>query len=119
MHELGLCEAIAAAIERRAGGRRVTWARVRVGGHAVDPAVIRQGVEMAAAGGAADGLDLDVVVDPARARCRSCGTEAAVSDAVGLVACQGCGGIDIEVVDGEDAVLEAVAYAATAGKETP
>ena len=115
MHEMGLCEAIAEAIERRAGGRRVTWARVRVGGHAVDPEVIRQGVEMACAGGPADGLDLDVLVDPARSRCRACGGEAPVTEAVGLIACRSCGGIDVEVVGSEEAILEAVAYATEGG----
>lgn len=114
---MGLCEAIAEAIERRAGGRSVTRARVRVGGHAVDPAVIRRGVEMAAAGGPADGLDLEVIVDPARSRCRRCGNEAPVTDAVSLVACQNCGGIDVEVVGNEEAVLETVAYATADGKE--
>lgn len=117
MHEMGLCEAIAEAIEHRAGGRRVTWARVRVGGHAVDPEVIRQGVAMAAAGGPAGDVKLDVVVDPAHARCGRCGTETAVTDALGLVACQSCGGIDVEVVGTEEAVLEAVAYAAADGKD--
>jgi len=111
MHELGLCEAIADAVERRAKGRPVTWARVRIGGHAVDPDVIRQGVQMAAAGGPAEGLDLEVIIDPARIRCRQCRTEAPVSDALGLAACQACGGIDVEVIGGEEAVLEAVAYA--------
>lgn len=117
MHELGLCEAIADAIERRAKGRPVTWARVRIGGHAVDPALIRQGVQMAAAGGPAESVDLEVILDPARARCRRCGTEAPVTDALGLTACQACGGIDVEVVGGEEAVLEAVAYA-TDGRQT-
>lgn len=114
MHEMGLCDAIAEAIEHRAQGRRVTWARVRIGGHAVDPAVIRQGVEVAAAGGPADGLDLEVIVDPARSRCRSCGAEGPVTDAIGLAACPACGGIDVEVTGHEEAVLEAVGYA-TAG----
>ena len=31
MHELGLCEGVLEAVERRAAGRRVTRVRVRVG----------------------------------------------------------------------------------------
>jgi Zn finger protein HypA/HybF involved in hydrogenase expression/hemerythrin-like domain-containing protein len=110
MHELGLCEAVADAVVRRARGRPVAWARVRVGGHAVDPEVIAQGVAVAAAGTSAEGMDLQVVADPARARCRSCGAEAPVTDALALAACSRCGGIDVEVTGAEHAVLEAVGY---------
>lgn len=111
MHELGLCDGIAEAVRRRADGRRVSWARVRIGGHAVDPEVIRQGVEVAVAGTELEGMSLDVIGDPARTRCRSCASEQPVEDAVGLAACPRCGGIDVEVVGTEHAVLEAVGFA--------
>ncbi|MBM0237276.1 hypothetical protein JNW88_09080 [Micromonospora sp. ATA32] len=50
MHETGLSEAIVAAAVRRAAGRRVTGLRVRIGGHPVDPEVVAQGIQLAAAG---------------------------------------------------------------------
>lgn len=110
MHELGLCEAVVEAVLRRAHGRPVTWARVRIGGHPVDPEVIRQGVAMAATGTAAESMELELVIDPLRARCRSCGGEEPVADALGMAACPRCGGIDIELVGAEAACLEAVGY---------
>lgn len=110
MHELGLCDGIVEAICRRAQGRPVGWARVRVGGHAVDPAVISQGVAVAAAGTEAEGLSLEVLVDPMRCRCRRCGAEEPIDSALGLAACVQCGSVDIEVVGSEHAVLETVGY---------
>lgn len=110
MHELGLCEAVVDAVVRRAQGRAVSWARVRVGGHAVDPAVIAQGVEMAAAGTSAEGMRLEVVAVPARSICRGCGADESVADALALAACTRCGSVDVEIHGDEDAVLEAVGY---------
>lgn len=122
MHELGLCDALGEAILRRAKGRPVTWARVRIGGHAVDPAVIEQGVALAVAGTEAEGLELEVILDPMRVRCARCGAEAPADDAVALVSCRSCGNLDVEVRGAEHAVLEALAYRSAepvAGKEEP
>ncbi len=119
MHELGLCEGVVEAIRRRARGRSVAWARVRVGGHPVDLAVIRQGVTMAAAGTEAEDLDLDLVADPVRSRCRRCGGEEPIVDATALVACVRCGGIDVDLVGAEESVLEAVAYCGSGSAGTP
>jgi hydrogenase nickel incorporation protein HypA/HybF len=113
VHELGLCDGIAEAIVRRAKGRPVSWARVRIGGHAVDPAVIEQGVAIATLGTEAEGVELEVAVDPLRSRCRGCGAEEDVADAPSLVACRACGSVDVEVRGTEHAVLEALAYRST------
>jgi hydrogenase nickel incorporation protein HypA/HybF len=110
MHELGLCEAIVGTICRSAAGRPVEWARVRVGGHPVDPAVVQQGVAMAAAGTEANGMQLEIVVDPFRTRCGRCGAEEPVTSAVGFAACAHCGGIDVELIGSEAASVEAVRY---------
>lgn len=111
MHELGLCDAIVEAIRARAKGRPVAWARVRVGGsHAVAPEVIAQGVAVAGGGTEVEGADLELVVDPMRSRCKSCGAEAPVDDALSLVACRRCGGLDVSIEGSDHAVLEAVGY---------
>lgn len=119
MHELGLCEGVVEAICRRAKGRPVSWARVRVGGHAVDPAVINQGVVMAAAGTEAEGLSLELILDPVRCRCPRCGAEEPIDNALGLAACVHCGSLDVEVVGSEHAVLEAVRYRLSDGAAPP
>jgi hydrogenase nickel incorporation protein HypA/HybF len=116
MHELGLCDAVVEAVLRRAQGRPVSWARVRIGGHAVDPAVITQGVQMAAAATLAERMRLEIVAVPARAVCGACGADEPVTDALSLVACGRCGSIEVEVQGDEDAVLEAIGYRASEGE---
>jgi hydrogenase nickel incorporation protein HypA/HybF len=108
MHETGLCEAVVGAALRRAAGRRVTSLRVRIGGHPVDPGVITQGIQVAAMGTDAEGTGVDLVLDPMVVRCRDCGRVGDVRDHVDLVACPGCGGVDVEVTGSDEAVLESV-----------
>ena len=91
MHEMGLCEAIVAATLREAGDRRVTGVRVRVGGHAVDPAVVQQGLQLAAAGTPAADAEVQLQVRPPVAHCRGCGCDHPATDALHLVACPSCG----------------------------
>jgi hydrogenase nickel incorporation protein HypA/HybF len=119
MHELGLCEDILQAVLRRAGGRRVRAARVRVGGHPVDPEIISMNVQIAAAGTVAEGLRVDVVSSPTGMRCRACGRLADPDDAFALIACRHCGGIDV-VADGDDhdVVLESITVDAPIGTGT-
>jgi hydrogenase nickel incorporation protein HypA/HybF len=107
VHELGLCDAVVAAALRRAGERRVTAMRVRIGGHPVDPDVVRQGIALVAAGTAADGVDIDLVLEPMHVRCPGCG-DSPVLDHLAMVACPRCGGIDIELIGDERVVLESI-----------
>ena len=114
MHELGLCEGIVEAAARRAGDRQVRGLRVRIGGHRVDPGVIRQGVEMAAAGTVVAGAALDLVLEPLAAHCRDCGHDtpadvAAVAAATSV--CPRCGGVDIEMTGSEQVILESISVA--------
>jgi hydrogenase nickel incorporation protein HypA/HybF len=112
VHELGLCEGIVEAAARRAAGRRVRSLRVRIGGHPVDPGVIRQGVEVAAIGTVVEGAVLDLVVEPLAARCRDCGQQAPADGAAAMSACERCGGVDIEVTGSEQVILESISVAA-------
>ena len=116
MHELGLCEDILRAVLHRANGRRVRAARVRIGGHPVDPAVIETNVQVAAVGTAADGIRVDVVSVPSILRCRDCGQVADAGDPIALVACRRCGGVDIAFdSDEHEVVLESITVDAPAG----
>lgn len=74
---------------------------------------------MAATGTEADGLDLEVMVEPMRARCGRCGAEEPVTSAVGLAACVRCGGIDVDVIGSEEASVEAVRYREREKEWTP
>jgi hydrogenase nickel incorporation protein HypA/HybF len=116
MHELGLCEDILHAVLKRAAGRTVIAARVRIGGHPVDPEVINQNVQIAAVGTPAEGIRVEVISQPTVLRCRSCGQAADAGDAMALVACRRCGGLDIAADDEtHDVLLESITVAAPAG----
>lgn len=109
MHELGLCDDILRAVLERADGRRVRAARVRVGGHPVDPAVIDQNVRVAAVGTIAEGIRIEVIGRPSGMRCRNCGHVADANDAMALVACRNCGGVDVAAEDEtHDVMLESI-----------
>jgi hydrogenase nickel incorporation protein HypA/HybF len=109
VHELGLCEDIVAAVERRADGRPVARFTVQVGRlHHVHPEAFEQSIEIAAAGGPAEGAVAELVLVPVRARCRACGAETAADELI--TSCGACGSMDVELTGGEELVLESVEY---------
>jgi hydrogenase nickel incorporation protein HypA/HybF len=116
MHETGLVDAIVRAAVRRGAGRRVTGLRVRVGGHPVDPAVVTQGIQMAACGTVAEGVDVELVMEPMTVRCAGCGHEGPVTDHLSVVACRQCGAVDVEVSGDEEVVLESITLADEPGE---
>ena len=107
MHELGLCEGILEAVERRAAGRRVTRVRVRVGAqHRVVASAFDQSFALVAQGTVADGAAVDLVTVPVLVTCRDCGHQAEAGDA--LAVCSACGGLDLETEGGDELILEAI-----------
>jgi hydrogenase nickel incorporation protein HypA/HybF len=108
--ELGIAEAVLRAVERRAAGRRVRRARIRVGAllHISGPA-LNQAFITVSDGTVADGARLDVAVEPARLGCRSCG-RTTTSDRM-LATCPGCEGNRMDLHSGDGLVLEAVEFA--------
>ena len=109
MHELGLCEDIVAAVERRANGRPVARYRVQVGRlHHVHPDAFEQSIEMAAAGGPAEGAVAELVLVPVRARCGVCGQETEADELISSFAA--CGSMDVELCGGEELLLEFIEY---------
>lgn len=111
MHELGMCEAIVDAVERRARGRPVRRLRLQVGTmHRVVPDAFDQAFAMASAGGVARDAEVDLVFLPVRTACKSCGTETESNDFIPL--CPGCGSADVEIVQGQELLLESLEYAA-------
>jgi hydrogenase nickel incorporation protein HypA/HybF len=109
MHETGIAGAVLRAVERRAAGRRVRRARVRAGAllHISAPA-LSQAFVAVSDGTVADGAQLDVVIEPARIGCRSCG-RTTTSDRM-LAACPGCGGTRVDLQSGDGLVLESVQF---------
>ena len=111
MHELGLCTSIVDAIEHRAGTRPVTHVRVRVGRlHHVHPDAFDQSFAIAAMGTVAEDAAAELVLLPVQAHCLGCGTAWNGDDIP--IACTACGSVDVELVGGDELVLESIEYRA-------
>lgn len=107
MHELGLCEAIMDAVERRAAGRRVTRVRVRIGTlHRVVEPALDQAFSLVAGGTVAEGAAVDLVTVKQRAACLACGHETESDEQVAT--CPACGATELEADWAEAAVAEAL-----------
>jgi hydrogenase nickel incorporation protein HypA/HybF len=109
MHELGLCSSIVAAIERRAGERPVARVRVQVGRlHHVHPDAFDQSFAVAALDTVAGDAAVELVLLPVRSHCAGCGTTWNGEDIP--VGCPNCGGVEIELVGGDELTLESIEY---------
>jgi hydrogenase nickel incorporation protein HypA/HybF len=65
VHEVGLCESLLDAVERRAAGRRVLGVKFRVGEqHRVVDEALDQAFELVAAGTVAEGAEVELEVVP-------------------------------------------------------
>jgi hydrogenase nickel incorporation protein HypA/HybF len=116
MHELGLCESVLEAVERRAAGRTVSGVRLRVGAlHRVVDESMRTAFAMVATGSVADGAELDLVVVPVVSHCRDCGTEVESTDP--LATCPRCGSADLDQRGGDELMLESIVIAAPASED--
>jgi hydrogenase nickel incorporation protein HypA/HybF len=110
MHEFGLCEGIVHAVQRRANGRRVARVRIRVGAmHRVDHEAFKQAFSWAADQTETQDATVDLMITPVRAVCRQCTAETESDDMV--VVCRSCGAVSLDVVQGNEIVLEYIEYA--------
>ncbi len=111
MHELSLCGSIANIVGRHAAGRPVSVIHMRIG-------QLRQVVsdtlvycwDLVSEGTPLAGSRIDVEVIPARIRCRACDGVTEVGD-IPVFACRGCGGIDAEVISGEEFLITSLELA--------
>jgi hydrogenase nickel incorporation protein HypA/HybF len=109
MHELGLCSSIVEAIERRAGERSVARVRVRVGRlHHVHPEAFEQSFAVAAMGTVVEDAAAELVLLPVRAHCGDCGASWDCDEIP--LACPECGAVEVELVGGDELVLESIEY---------
>lgn len=112
MHEFGVAASVLDAVEARAGGRAVSALRLHVGAlQRLDRAVFDSAFALLADGGVADGAAIDVVEVPVTLRCRRC-TGTTTADEL-VVDCEHCGSHDLELLSGDDLVLESITVADT------
>jgi hydrogenase nickel incorporation protein HypA/HybF len=107
MHELSIAEAVVAVAERHAQGRRVRTVELRVGAlRQVVPSALTFAFELLRDGTALEGAELVIEEVPARGRCRACAAETTVRSFP--LQCAGCGGFDLEVIAGEELLVDAL-----------
>jgi hydrogenase nickel incorporation protein HypA/HybF len=116
MHEIGLCESVLAAVERRAQGRPVVGITVRVGTLLrVAPDAFAQSFELVATGSVAEGAATDLVFVPVQGRCDDCGETFESEEAI--LVCPACSSVRVTREGGDDLILEAIQYRASAAAE--
>ncbi len=107
MHELSIAQAIVDVAARNAGGSRVTSVCVRVGHlRQVVPSALEFSFELCAHGTAVEGAALELQEVPIGVTCRSCGAES--EPAAFPLACGACGGLNVDVVQGEELLVESL-----------
>lgn len=107
MHELSIAQAIADLATRHAAGRRVVRVEVKVGHlRQVVPDSLCFAFELVTQGTALDGAELAIAHIPAAGRCRDCGAESTLESFP--LCCARCGGLDLEVLAGEELLVAAL-----------
>jgi hydrogenase nickel incorporation protein HypA/HybF len=107
VHELSIADQVVRIASDHARGRRVTKVELRVGHlRQVVPSALVFAFELVARGTPAEGAELEIAGVAAAGRCRACGAH---STWAGFpLACSECGSLDVEVVAGEELVVDAV-----------
>jgi hydrogenase nickel incorporation protein HypA/HybF len=107
MHELSIADAIVRIACRHAEGRRIEAVEVKVGHlRQVVPDALAFAFTLVAEGTECEGAELVMETVPAAGVCRSCRAE---SEFEGFpLACRGCGSLDVELVRGEELLVDAV-----------
>ena len=107
MHELSIAESIIGIAERHAAGRRVTKVQVKVGHlRQVVPSALAFSFELVAEGTPVEGADLELEEVPAVGLCRDCEAESQLVNFP--FQCRTCGGFDLEVLRGEELLVESL-----------
>jgi hydrogenase nickel incorporation protein HypA/HybF len=110
VHEFSICSALLSqlsAIATQHGAERVTGIRLRIGALAgVEPELLARAFALAREGTVAAHAELSVVTTAVTIACRRCGHRS--ETAANRLTCPRCGDFDVEVVDGQDLILESV-----------
>jgi hydrogenase nickel incorporation protein HypA/HybF len=107
MHELSIAEAVVEIASRHAAGRRVHAVEVRVGHlRQVVPSAFEFAFELLSDGTPLQGAELRIEDVPARGHCRRCDLETTVAEFP--LQCARCGGLDLELMAGEELLVDAI-----------
>ncbi len=107
MHEFSIAQSIVSIVNRHAAGRQVRKVELRVGHlRQVVPSALEFAFALLTRGTELDGAALCIEEVPARGRCRACGAETEMHDFP--LRCGGCGGLDMELIAGEELLVDAL-----------
>jgi hydrogenase nickel incorporation protein HypA/HybF len=107
LHELSIAESVVRIASRQADGRRVTKVQMKVGYlRQVVPTALTFGFGLLAEGTSVEGAELEMEQVPAEGRCRGCGVESKLGSFP--LQCGGCGGFDLEILKGEELMVESL-----------
>ena len=107
MHELSIAEAIVQVVDRHAAGRRVARVEVKVGHlRQVVPSALEFAFTLLTDGTALEDAELAIEEVPAQGRCRDCATVTTMADFP--LQCSSCGGLDLELLAGEELLVESL-----------
>lgn len=107
MHELSIAASVLDIALRHGAGRRVTRVGIKVGHlRQVVPSALAFSFEVVAQGTPAEGAALELETVPALGVCRRCRAESRLR--VFPLQCAACGGFDLEIVAGEELIVESL-----------
>ena len=107
MHELSIADAVVTIASRHAAGRKVTRVDLKVGHlRQVVPDSLTFAFELVSAGTELEGAELVIEEVPALVRCARCAAETTVSEFP--MHCGACGGFDVEVIGGEELLVDSL-----------
>ncbi|HEX5435754.1 MAG TPA: hydrogenase maturation nickel metallochaperone HypA [Gemmatimonadaceae bacterium] len=105
MHELAIADSVARIVLDQAAGRRVTRVGMRIGHlRQVVPSALTFSFELLVQGTDAEGATLDIEAVEAAGECRRCGVESRLAGFP--LSCGACGSLDIQVVRGEELLVD-------------
>lgn len=108
MHELAICGSIAEIVTRRAADRRVTAIYLRIGRlRQVVPETLVYCWDLISADTELDGAALELEEVPASIVCKTCAATGVLGD-LPLFVCSACGGVDLDVVSGDEFMITAI-----------
>jgi hydrogenase nickel incorporation protein HypA/HybF len=107
MHELAIAESVLAIATEHAAGRPVRRVELKVGRlRQVVPSSLEFAFQLLADDTSLRGAELVIEDVPAMARCRACGAD--TEQPSFPLTCGCCGGFDVEVIAGEELLLDAL-----------
>jgi hydrogenase nickel incorporation protein HypA/HybF len=107
VHELAIADSVVRIACAHAAGRRVSKVELKVGHlRQVVPSALEFAFGLVAEGTELEGAELAMENVPAGGRCRSCGADGPLPEFP--LRCQSCGGFDVEVLRGEELLVDAL-----------